>query len=156
MNLKVTLPPRTAAGSPVTPVLRALLLADLADSTAFVQRFGDVRAAMVLQRLDLQIRDLLEFTGGRLIDKSDGLLAIFERPMQAVDFALRYQQVLRQLSVDEGEPIAARVGIHVGELMTWTNTEQDVRAGAKPLEVEGLAKPVAARLMALALPGQIL
>jgi putative peptide modification system cyclase len=48
------------------------------------------------------------------------------------------------------------VGIHVGELMTWVNTDEDVRAGAKPLEVEGLAKPVAARLMALALPGQIL
>jgi putative peptide modification system cyclase len=137
-------------------VLRAVLLADLADSTAFVQRFGDARAAAAFQRLDLQIRDLLEFTGGRLIDKADGLLAIFERPVQAVDFALRYQQALRQFSVDEGAPLAARVGIHVGELMTWANTEADVKAGAKPLEVEGLGKPVAARLMALALPGQIL
>jgi putative peptide modification system cyclase len=156
MNLRVSLPPRPAAGSPVTPVLRAVLLADLADSTGFVQRFGDARAATALQRLDLQIRDLLEFTGGRLIDKADGLLAIFERPIQAVDFALRYQQALRQFSVDEGAPLAARVGIHVGELMTWSNTDEAVRAGAKPLEVEGLAKPVAARLMALALPGQIL
>jgi putative peptide modification system cyclase len=155
MNLRASLPPRTA-GSPVTPVLRAVLLADLADSTAFVQRFGDARAAAAFQRLDLQIRDLLEFTGGRLIDKADGLLAIFERPVQAVDFALRYQQALRQFSVDEGAPLAARVGIHVGELMTWANDDEAVRAGAKPLEVEGLAKPVAARLMALALPGQIL
>src|SRR5205085_1518386 len=156
MSLSVAPPPRSPVGSTVTPVLRAVLLADLAGSTDFVQRFGDARAATVLQRLDLQIRDLLEFTGGRLIDKADGLLAIFERPIQAVDFALRYQQALRQLSVDEGEPIAARVGIHVGELMTWANSEQDVKAGAKPLEVEGLAKPVAARLMALALPGQVL
>jgi putative peptide modification system cyclase len=156
MNLSVAPPHRPTPGSTVTPVLRAVLLADLADSTAFVQRFGDARAAAVLQRLDLQIRDLLEFTGGRLIDKADGLLAIFERPIQAVDFALRYQQALRQLSADEGDAIAARVGIHVGELMTWQNSDQDVRAGAKPLEVEGLAKPGAARLMALALPGQIL
>src|SRR5688572_2015680 len=156
MNLRVSLPPQPPVGSPVTPVLRAVLLADLADSTAFVQRFGDARAAAALQRLDLKIRDLLEFTGGRLIDKADGLLAIFERPIQAVDFALRYQQALRQFSVDEGMPLTARVGIHVGELMTWSNTEKDVQAGAKPLEVEGLAKPVAARLMALALPGQIL
>ncbi|MEO8160590.1 MAG: putative peptide modification system cyclase, partial [Arenimonas sp.] len=156
MNLRASHTPRSAAGSPVTPVLRAVLLADLADSTAFVQRFGDARAAAALQRLDLQIRDLLDFTGGRLIDKSDGLLALFERPVQAVDFALRYQQALRQFSVDEGAPLSARVGIHVGELMTWANSDADVRAGAKPLEVEGLAKPVAARLMALALPGQIL
>ena len=31
-----------------------------------------------------------------------------------------------------------------------------VQQGAKPLEVEGLAKPMAARLMSLARPGQIL
>ena len=148
--------PRASVGSTVTPMLRAVLLADLVDSTAFIERFGDARAALALQRLDLQIRDLLEFTGGRLIDKADGLLAIFERPIQAVDFALRYQQALRHFSSSEGSTLTARVGIHVGELMTWSNTDHAVAAGAKPLEVEGLAKPIAARLMSLALPGQIL
>ncbi|MCX7043404.1 MAG: putative peptide modification system cyclase [Gammaproteobacteria bacterium] len=137
-------------------MLRAVLLADLVDSTAFIESFGDARAAVALQRLDLQIRDLLEFTGGRLIDKADGLLAIFERPIQAVDFALRYQQALRHFSSSEGSTLTARVGIHVGEVMTWSNSDHAVAAGAKPLEVEGLAKPVAARLMSLALPGQIL
>ncbi len=137
-------------------MLRAVLLADLVDSTAFIQGFGDARAAIALQQLDLRLRDLLEFTGGRLIDKADGLLAIFERPIQAVDFALRYQQALREFSASEQATLTARVGIHVGEVMTWSNTELDVLAGAKPLEVEGLAKPVAARLMSLALPGQIL
>jgi len=156
MNLRVTFPPRSPVGSSVTPMLRAVLLADLVDSTAFIQSFGDARAAVALQRLDLQIRDLLEFTGGRLIDKADGLLAIFERPIQAVDFALRYQQALRLFSANEGSVLNARVGIHVGELMTWSNTDNAIAAGAKPLEVEGLAKPVAARLMSLALPGQIL
>ncbi len=140
----------------MTPVLRAVLLADLVDSTAFIERFGDAQAASALQRLDLQIRDLLAFTGGRLIDKADGLLALFERPVQAVDFALRYQQLLRQFSEGDTGQLQARVGIHVGELMTWHNDDAAVAAGAKPLEVEGLAKPVAARLMSLALPGQIL
>ena len=156
MIAKPSSSPRTSVGSTVTPMLRAVLLADLVDSTAFIERFGDARAAVALQRLDLQIRDLLEFTGGRLIDKADGLLAIFERPIQAVDFALRYQQALRNFSSSEGSTLTARVGIHVGELMTWSNTDHAVAAGAKPLEVEGLAKPVAARLMSLALPGQIL
>lgn len=148
--------PKSPVGSSVTPVLRAVLLADLVDSTAFIQRFGDAHAAAALQRLDLQIRDLLDFTGGRLIDKADGLLALFERPIQAVDFALRYQQALRQFDDGASGRLQARVGIHVGELMTWRNTDAAVAAGAKPLEVEGLAKPVAARLMTLALPGQIL
>ncbi len=157
MNLRVPLPPRDAVGSPVMPVLRAVLLADLADSTAFVQRFGDARAAAALQRLDLLIRDLLEFTGGRLIDKADGLLAIFERPIQAVDFALRYQHGAARVQRRRRRAAWRRASASMSAtLMTWSNSEQDVRAGAKPLEVEGLAKPVAARLMALALPGQIL
>ena len=156
MGAKVTPINRSRGDSAVRPLLRAVLLADLVDSTAFIQRFGDARAAVALRRLDLQIRDLLEFTGGRLIDKADGLLAIFERPMQAVDFALRYQQALRHFSSSEGVTLTARVGIHVGEVMTWSNSDQAIAEGAKPLEVEGLAKPVAARLMSLALPGQIL
>ena len=149
-------PSAEAVSRELTPLLRAVLLADLADSTAMIERLGDVAAAQLLQKLDLRIRDLIEFTGGRLIDKSDGLLVIFERPIQAVDFALRYQQLLRETERDEGFNLRARVGIHVGELMTWTNPVLAVAAGAKPLEVEGLAKPVAARLMSLAMPGQIL
>src|SRR5437868_9560786 len=40
--------------------------------------------------------------------------------------------------------------------MAWANAPADVARGAKPIEVEGLTKTVAARVMALALPGQIL
>jgi putative peptide modification system cyclase len=156
MKSNVTPLNRSRVGGVVTPLLRAVLFADLVDSTAFIQRFGDARAAVALRRFDLQIRDLLDFTGGRLIDKADGLLAIFERPIFALDFALRYQQALRLFSTGEGLTLTARVGIHVGEVMTWSNSDKAVAAGAKPLEVEGLAKPVAARLMSLALPGQIL
>jgi len=156
MTSNVTPINRSRVGGAVTPLLRAVLVADLVDSTAFIQRFGDARAAVALRRFDLQVRDLLESTGGRLIDKADGLLAIFERPIHALDFALRYQQALRLFSASEGVALAARVGIHVGEVMTWSNSDQAVAEGAKPLEVEGLAKPVAARLMSLALPGQIL
>lgn len=148
--------PDAGNGSAPTALLRTLLLADLAESTTLVEQLGDARTAVLLQRLDLQTRDLLGFTGGRLIDKADGLLAMFERPLQAVDFALRYQRLLQEVSQQEGMSLQARVGIHVGEVMTWENPPQAVAAGAKPLEVEGLAKPVAARLMALALPSQIL
>ena len=49
-----------------------------------------------------------------------------------------------------GLEIAARVGIHLGEVHLRRNAPRDVARGAKPLEVEGLAKPTAARLMALA------
>src|SRR5690606_37565740 len=52
--------------------------------------------------------------------------------------------------------LAARVGIHVGDVVVWDNSVEDIAKGAKPVEVEGLVKPVTSRLMNLALPGQIL
>jgi putative peptide modification system cyclase len=81
---------------------------------------------------------------------------MFERPMQAAAFALAYQRALSELVTEAGQALRARVGIHVGEVMAWQNTAEDIARGAKPIEVEGLAKPIAARLMGLALPGQVL
>jgi putative peptide modification system cyclase len=142
--------------APVTPMLRAVLLCDIVESTAIIERLGDLRAVALLKRHDQLLRQLMELCHGQLIDKADGVLALFERPIQALDFALRYQRGLRELGALEGLDLKARIGLHVGDVMTWANAPRDVLAGAKAFEVEGLAKPVAARLMNLALPGQIL
>jgi len=142
--------------APVTPMLRTVLLCDIVESTALVERLGDMRAVALLKRHDQLLRQLMDLCHGQLIDKADGVLALFERPIQALDFALRYQRGLRELGAVEGLDLMARIGLHVGDVMTWANEPNDVLAGAKAFEVEGLAKPVAARLMNLALPGQIL
>ncbi len=144
------------AQSATQPQLRTVLLCDLVDSTAMVERLGDARSTELIRRHDRLVRQLLAEHGGRGIDKSDGFLALFDRPIQAVGFAIAYQRELRTLGNAEGVPLSARTGIHVGDVLLWDNTPEDVAAGAKPVEVEGLAKPVAARLMNLALPGQIL
>ena len=144
----------TAAGS---TQLRTVLLCDLADSTALVERLGDQRGAGLIRSHDRVARDLLREHGGREIDKTDGFLALFDRPIQAVAFALDYQRALKTLTgLPPDVELRARVGIHVGEVRVWDNAAEDVAQGAKPVEVEGLAKPVAARLMGLALPGQVL
>lgn len=153
-TLNSTIAPPT--GVPVTPVLRAVLLCDIVDSTEMTGQLGDQRWSALMQRHDRMLRDALRLCHGQLIDRADGVLALFERPIQALDFALRYQRGLRELGREEGIELRARIGIHVGDVMMWANAPADVRAGAKPFEVEGLAKPVAARLMGLALPGQIL
>ena len=139
-----------------TSVLRTIVLCDLVDSTALVERLGDQRAADLFRRHDRLARALIQRHGGREIDKTDGFLLIFERPIQAVAFALDYQRDLADLGQQEGMPLAARIGIHVGDVVVWDNPVDDVRRGAKRTEVEGLVKPVAARLMGLALPRQIL
>ena len=53
-------------------------------------------------------------------------------------------------------PLKARAGVHLGEVILRENAPEEVARGAKRLEVEGLAKPIAARLMALAGAGQTL
>ncbi|SDD72340.1 putative peptide modification system cyclase [Aquimonas voraii] len=137
-------------------LLRSVVITDLCDSTALVDRLGDVRATELIRAHDRLLRGLIREHRGQEIDKTDGFLSLFERPIQAVAFALAYQRGLRAFSLEHGIEVSARIGLHVGEVMTWQNDEADIAKGAKPTEVEGLAKPVAARLMGMALPGQIL
>ena len=69
-----------------------------------------------------------------------------------MDYALAYHRALAALPV----PLKARAGLHVGPVILRENSAEDVARGAKPLEVDGLAKPTAARVMSLARGGQTL
>ena len=138
------------------PQLRTLLLTDLCDSTSLVERIGDVEAATLFRDHDRLVLDLQQRWRGRLIDRSDGMLLLFERPIDGLGFALDYMRGLREMGSSRRLDLKARAGLHVGEVLTWRNSDEAVSVGAKPLEVEGLAKPMAARLMAMARPGQIL
>lgn len=130
--------------------VRTLLLIDLVDSTRWLERLGDRRAAEVLQHHDRLARDLLARHAGREIDKTDGFLLLFERPAEAVRYALEYHRSLQGLSRHEEIPLQARAAVHLGEVLLRENSAEDVALGAKPLEVEGLAKPTTARLLSLA------
>jgi TolB-like protein/class 3 adenylate cyclase len=138
------------------PAIRTLLLCDLVASTQVVERLGDAAAADMLARHDRFARDLLASFDGREIDKSDGFLLLFARPIEAVRFALAYRARLRDLGAAFDVPMTSRVGIHLGEVVLRENPGEDVARGAKPLEVEGLAKAIAARVMSLAGDGRVL
>lgn len=139
-----------------TPQLRALLFTDLCDSLILVEKIGDTAAAELFKEHDRLVLALQQQWNGRLIDRSDGLFLLFERPVDALGFALSYQRGLSSLTRSSNLRLEARAGLHVGEVILWKNGADAVAYGAKPVEVEGLAKPVAARLMQLARPGQIL
>jgi putative peptide modification system cyclase len=140
----------------VAPQLRTLLLTDLCNSTELVEKLGDARSAELFQAHDRLVLELQRRWRARLIDRSDGLLLLFERAVDGLGFALDYVRGLRDLGKEHGTELQARAGLHVGEVLTWQNSSEAVNLGAKPLEVEGLAKPMAARLMTLARPGQVL
>ncbi len=143
-------------GAPGAAVLKTVLICDLVDSTGLLERLGDAPAAAVFARHDELVRALVAAHRGREIDKADGFLLLFDRPATAVELALGYHAGLAELSRELGLPLAARVGIHLGEVVVRENPGEQVAVGAKPLEVEGLPKAVAARLMSLAAGGQTL
>lgn len=147
--------PAPTAGQAPTPQLRALVLCDLAPG-AMPEIRDETQSVELVREHDRLVRELLSAHAGFEADKTDGFLALFERPIQAVAFALAYQRRIGELGRNLGLPLSGRVGIHVGDVVTWHNSKEDVELGARRLEVEGLAKPVAARLMHLAGPGQIL
>ena len=131
---------------------RALLLTDVVDSTQLSERLGDAAMASVWAEHDRAARDLLPLHHGLEIDKTDGMLLLFEKATDAVAYAMAYHRALVALAV----PLKARAGLHVGAVILRENKAEDVARGAKPLEVDGLAKPMAARVMSLALGGQTL
>ena len=144
----VTLDPDTT-GVP-TPLVRTLLLAQLVDEAELGVKLGDAAATAVAVRHDRLARDLLQRFEGLEIHRSDRFLLIFERPIDAVRYALAYHQAMAGLAEELQVALRTRVGIHLGEITLRTNPSTDVARGAKPLEVDGLAKTMVARIMALA------
>ncbi|HVJ75524.1 MAG TPA: tetratricopeptide repeat protein [Casimicrobiaceae bacterium] len=123
---------------------RTLLFTDVVDSTRMNERLGDTRAAEVWAAHDRRARDLLARHRGREIGRSDGFFLMFETAADAAAYALAYHAAIADL------PIAARAGLHVGPVTLRENPPEHVAHGATPIEVDGLATPYAARIMALA------
>ena len=129
----------------------AIVLLDLIGSTRFVQRAGPVKAARWLQYHDRLTRNLCYRFNGREIDRSDGFLMSFETTLDAVNFALKYQS-----TVPIKTKLQCRIGIHWGRIVEVHQHELMVSVGAKQVELEGVAKNIAARTMSLCGAGQVL
>lgn len=122
--------------------VRTLLASDLVDAQ---ESFS--------QEHDQILRDLLEDHGGVEVDRSDGLLMLFERSSDAVHFAQEYHEALRQHFKSD---LRARIGIHLGEVILFHNSMADVERGAAPMEVDGQARATVWQLRSLAEGGQTL
>lgn len=129
----------------------AIVLLDLIGSTQFVQRVGAVKAAQWFQFHDRLARSLTYKYAGREIDRSDGFLLSFEKVGDAVSFALKYQE-----TIPPKTKLQCRIGIHWGRIIEVQQDDVYVGAGAKRVELEGLAKNIAARTMSLCQAGQVL
>jgi class 3 adenylate cyclase len=118
--------------------LCAVLFTDIVGSTEHATALGDARWKKVLDRHDHVIAEEVGRNGGTVIKSTgDGVLAT----LPSADRALRAATAIHaRLSASE---VRVRMGIHVGDV------EQ------RGADVAGVAVHVAARVMALAGPGEV-
>ncbi|MSP56800.1 MAG: hypothetical protein EXR69_14545 [Myxococcales bacterium] len=133
-----------------------LVLTDVVESTALTARLGDVAMASLWRAHDRIVRDLVAHHGGREADRTDGFLLLFADTDGALAFAVGLHLGLAELSQSRTQSFCARVGVHRGPVILMEVSAEDRARGAKPFEVEGLAKPLAARVCGLAVGGQTL
>ena len=120
-------------------ILGSILFTDVVDSTATLARVGDPAWRDLLRRHNELAQFELDRFRGRLIKQTgDGLLALFDGTERAV----RCAAAIAAASEAIGLPI--RAGIHTGEIERI------------PGDIRGVAVHMAARVMAIAGPGEIL
>jgi class 3 adenylate cyclase len=120
-------------------VLAAVLYTDLVASTRRAVELGDARWKRVLDRHDEIARRSVGRRGGTVIKSTgDGFVAILPSAANALDAAREVRDTLAH------EDLEVRAGIHVGDV--------DRRGD----DISGVAVAIAARLLALAGPGDIL
>jgi class 3 adenylate cyclase len=116
-----------------------LLFTDIVESTRKAVELGDEAWRELLSRYRSTVRRELARTGGNEVDTAgDGFFATFDRPDAGLICAWQVRAGVERLGLD------TRTGLHVGECET---------RGEK---VTGVAVHVAARVMSLAGPGEIL
>jgi class 3 adenylate cyclase len=119
--------------------LATVLFTDIVQSTARAAEAGDHRWSELLDAHDDLARRQLARYQGRLVKMTgDGLVATFDGPARAIRGALAIRDGLRRMGME------IRGGVHTGEIE---------RRGE---DVHGIGVHIAARVQALAQPGEVL
>ncbi len=137
-------------------VLRTIAVTEVVDATALLSLLGDERFIELMDRHDRRTRELIVRCEGQEINRADGFLLLFDRPILAVRFALEFHREVAAIAEETGVALSCRVGIHLGELLLDENPPEAVARGARRFEIEGMARVVAARVASLAVGDQTL
>jgi class 3 adenylate cyclase len=126
-------------GAATERVLWTLVFTDIVDSTGMARRAGAAAWGDLLATYEERVRDTLaRFRGREVKQTGDGVLATFDGAARAIRCAV----ALQQLASDLG--LSIRAAVHTGEVEL---------AGA---DIHGLTVHAAARMLAVAAPGDIL
>jgi class 3 adenylate cyclase len=120
-------------------ILATILFSDIVDSTVWVTKLGDRAWTELLHQHNLRIRAAIDrFRGREIGSAGDGFLALFDGAAKAVRAGEMMDPSMAELGV------RVRVGLHTGEI--------EISGG----QARGVAVHAAARLAALAGPGEVL
>jgi class 3 adenylate cyclase len=120
-------------------VLATVSFCDIVDSTRRAEALGDRQwRALLDQHDEIAGRSIERFRGQKIKSTGDGFLATFDGPGRAVRCIASIGESLRPLDIN------IRSGIHTGEVEVKNN------------DVGGIAVHIAARVAALAEPGEVL
>jgi class 3 adenylate cyclase len=120
-------------------VLATIVFSDIVDSTGVVERVGDAEWARLLLAHNEAVRSVVDrFRGREFATLGDGFLALFDGAARAVHAAAALGPAVAGLG------LTLRAGVHTGEI--------EVVGG----QARGVAVHVAARIAALATPGDVL
>jgi pimeloyl-ACP methyl ester carboxylesterase len=123
----------------VDRILTTLLFTDIVASTQRAAAMGDQAWRSLLDAHDRTVRDhLRRFRGKEINTTGDGFLASFDGPARAIRCAVAIAEATKALGID------LHLGLHTGEC--------EVRGD----DLGGLAVHIAARIGALAAPGEVL
>lgn len=121
-------------------ILATVLFTDIVGSTEKAASLGDLAWRSLLDRHNSLVRDEVDGHGGEEVKfTGDGFLLRFDTPARAIDCARRLVRRLDDIGLE------VRIGIHTGEAEIIDDHE-----------LAGVAVHIAARIMALADPGEIL
>jgi class 3 adenylate cyclase len=133
---------RMFAKSPAEPSERrfaTIVFTDLSRSTETARQLGDSRWRTLLAEHNQAVRSQIErFDGREIHTTGDGFLVLFDHPGRAV----RGAAAMLDAATEVG--LTARAGIHAGEIELQGD------------DVRGIAVHAAARILAIAEPGQVL
>jgi class 3 adenylate cyclase len=134
-----------ATGRAPDPALRTIMFTDIAGSTDLCQLHGDEAAVHLVRRHDGIVREALGAHGGREVKHTgDGMMASFPSVRDALHAALRIQAASAAPPPDGSPPLRLRIGMSAGEPVEDGN------------DLFGSAVQLAARLCALAEPGEVM
>jgi class 3 adenylate cyclase len=145
LTIRPAAPAKAASASRAGAAARAVVFADITGSNALFQVLGDLRAMSNVTRCLAAIEEQVYQHRGEVVKTiGEEVLSVFADANAGAAGAIAIQQRVEHFAADASIALSVRVGLHSGPLIE----EQG--------DVFGDAVNIAARLVKLASPGQIL